>query len=197
MNENLTTEKIRYVPFWTRAGAYLLDTILLGVVAFLINYVNITNFKSFLLYLTFALLGVFYKPFLESYYGATIGKMIVKIKVTDKNFKKIDITTSILRSLILVIPVVMYIPIYYMAFNNTSLSEINGFMEFSRSVASEYSMQGIIGNLSMILITADIIFLLTDSSKTQRSLHDRIANTYVIYDKKDENILSNTIKNNA
>jgi uncharacterized RDD family membrane protein YckC len=193
MTENLSTEKIEYATFWTRVGAYLLDTIFLIVVVGIINYFNITNFKSFLLYLPIALLGVFYKPFLESYYGATIGKMIVKIKVTDRNFNKIDMTTSILRSLILVFPAVMYIPIYYMAFNNTSLSEINGFMEFSKAIAAEYPMQGIIGNLSMIIIIADIIFLLTDSTNTQRSLHDRIANTYVIYDKKNKNTLGNTV----
>ncbi|GGZ94365.1 RDD family protein [Algibacter mikhailovii] len=193
MNEDMTVEQFRYTPFWTRAGAYLLDTIILSVVAITVNYVNISNFKSFLLYLPFAILAILYKPFLESYYGATIGKMIVKIKVTDKNFKKIDMTTSILRSSILVIPLIMYIPIYYLAFNNTSLYEINEFMEFSTAIATEYPMQGIIGNLSMIIIVADIIFLLSDSTKTKRSLHDRIANTYVIYDKKNKNTLGNNV----
>jgi uncharacterized RDD family membrane protein YckC len=184
MNENLKTEQVKYATFWNRAGAYLLDIILLGLIIGIINFINIANYKSFILYLPFALIGISYKPYMESYYGATIGKMILKLKVTDKNFKKIDMTTSILRSLILVFPAMMYIPLFYLAFNNPNLLELSGFLEFSRAMASEYPTQGIIGNLSMILLVADIIFLLSDSTKTQRSLHDRIANTYVIIDKK-------------
>ncbi|WP_339622864.1 RDD family protein [uncultured Winogradskyella sp.] len=185
MNENITTEKVEYATFWKRAGAYILDAIFLILITGIINFVNISNYKSFALYLPFALIAVCYKPFMESYYGATIGKMILKLKVTNKNFEKIDMTTSILRSLILVFPAAMYIPIYYMAFNNPNLADLNGLMEFSKAMSSEYSIQGIIGNLSMILIIADIIFLLTDNTKKQRSLHDRIADTYVIVDKKE------------
>ena len=184
MNENITTEKVEYATFWNRAGAYILDAIFLIIITGIINFVNISNYKSFALYLPFALIGVCYKPFMESYYGATIGKMILKLKVTNKNFEKIDMKTSILRSLILVFPAAMYIPIYYMAFNNPNLADLNGLMEFSKAMSSEYSIQGIIGNLSMILIIADIIFLLSDKTKRQRSLHDRIAETYVIVDNK-------------
>ena len=184
MNENLTTEQVEYATFWKRVGAYLLDAIFLILIIGIINFINISNYKSFLLYLPFALIGICYKPFMESYYGATIGKMILKLKVTNENFEKIDMTTSILRSLILVFPAAMYVPIYYLAFNNPSLMDLNGFMEFSKAMTAEYSMLGIIGNLSLILIIADIIFLLIDQTKKQRSLHDRIADTYVINDKK-------------
>jgi len=190
MNENITPEQVEYATFWNRAGAYLLDAIFLILITGIINFINITNYKSFVLYLPFALIAVCYKPFMESHYGATIGKMILKLKVTNKKFEKIDMSTSILRSFILVFPAALYIPIYYMAFNNPNLADLNGFMEFSKAMTTEYSIQGIIGNLSMILIIADIIFLLTDSTKTQRTLHDRIANTYVI---KDKNTLGNNV----
>jgi len=193
MTENLINEEVEYATFWNRAGAYILDAFFLILITGVINFINISNYKSFILYLPFALIGICYKPFMESYYGATIGKMVLKLKVTNKNFEKIDITTSILRSLILIFPAVMYVPIYYMAFNNPNLADLNGLMEFSKALSAEYSMLGIIGNLSMILIIADIIFLLTDSTKTQRSLHDRIANTYVISDKKDKNTLGNNV----
>lgn len=184
MTENTTTEQVIFANFSNRAGAYLLDGLFLILITGVINTINVIYFKSFLLYLPFALFAVCYKPFMESHYGATFGKMILKIKVTNHNFEKIDITTSILRSLILVFPSVMYIPIYYMAFNNPGLVAINDFMTFSAAMTVEYSIQGIIGKLSFFIIVTDLIFMLTDATKKQRSLHDRIANTYVINSEK-------------
>jgi uncharacterized RDD family membrane protein YckC len=52
-------------------------------------------------------------------------------------------------------------------------------------MAMEYSMQEIIGNLAFILLTADLVFLLTDLNGRNRSLHDRIANTQVIKEQKN------------
>jgi len=177
-NSNETTFEL--ANFWQRAGAYLIDMIIVGGISYLINGLNISSFKSFLFYLVFAILGIAYKPFLESYYGATIGKMALKLKVVDINYNQIDITTSILRSLILVFPAVLYIPLFYMAFNNPEFQNLNEVLVFSQAMAREYSMQGIIGNLGFILLTADLIFLLTDLNGKNRSLHDRIANTQVI-----------------
>ena len=42
MNENL-----QYARFWDRAGAYILDALILGSVSFGLNYLNIVNSKSF------------------------------------------------------------------------------------------------------------------------------------------------------
>lgn len=187
MTENTTTEQVNFATFSNRAGAYLLDGLFLILITGVINFINIIYFKSFILYLPFALIAVCYKPFLESHYGATFGKMILNIKVTNHNFEKIDLTTSFLRSLILVFPAAMYIPIYYMAFNNPSLLAINDFMTFSAAMTAEYSIQGIIGKVSFLVIITDLIFMLTDSTKKQRSLHDRIANTYVINTEKRKN----------
>jgi uncharacterized RDD family membrane protein YckC len=182
-NSNETTFKL--ANFWNRAGAYLIDIIIVGGVSYLINGLNILSFKSFAFYLVFALLGIAYKPFLESYYGATIGKMVLKLKVTDENHDQIDITTSILRSLILIFPTVLYIPLFYTAFNNPEFQNINEIFAFSQAMAMEYSMQEIIGNLAFILLTADLVFLLTDLNGRNRSLHDRIANTQVIKEQKN------------
>ena len=94
MNENVT-----YGKFWDRAGAYILDGIILGTVTIGLNYINITQFKSFAFYLPIALIGILYKPFLESYYGATLGKMALDLKVTDVNYNKIDFEKSLRRRL--------------------------------------------------------------------------------------------------
>ena len=110
--------------------------------------------------------------------------MALKLKVTDQNFNRINFSTSFLRSLILILPSVFYIPFHYLAFNNPNLIETTQLIEFAKALALEYPMQNLIANLSFIIIVIDIIILLTDTTKTQRSLHDRIAKTYVIYDRQ-------------
>ena len=183
MSENSEDQNVEFVKFWTRAGAYILDGLIIGSITICINLLNISQAKSFLLYLLIALLTALYKPFMESKYGATLGKMIFKIKVTDFNFNKISFKKSLIRSAILIFPGLLYIPIYYYAFNNPRLIEITEFVKFSNSLAVEYPIQSWIGNLSFLIIILDIIVLLSDSTKTERSLHDRIARTYVIYNK--------------
>jgi uncharacterized RDD family membrane protein YckC len=117
---------------------------------------------------------------MESKYGATFGKMALNLKVTDQNFNQINFWQSLLRSIILVFPAILLVPIYYLAFNNSDLAEFTKLLEFVQGFAAEYPIQSWISNLSFLIIVIDIIFLLTDKTKTQRSLHDQIAKTYVI-----------------
>ncbi len=184
IEKTLSKENPNHVKFWTRAGAYLLDGIIIGVIITALNAVNIKLYKSFLIYLIFALVAILYKPVMESKYYATLGKMILNIKVTDQNYNKINFSTSFIRSLILILPSILYIPFYYFAFNNPDLESVNDFLVFAQRFVLEYPLVNLISYLSFLLFAVDTIVLLTDSSKSKLSLHDRIAKTYVVYDKK-------------
>lgn len=185
ITEKYTQEKqVAYARFWSRAGAYLLDGVIVGSVTFTINFINIANFKSFLIYLIIAVLGMVYKPFLESKYGATYGKMALGLAVVDTQFNRIDYRQSFIRSLIFIVPALLYIPIYFLAFNNPQLTAINNAFTFGQQIALEYPLQGFIGTGMLILLILDIVLLVADDTKKQRSLHDRIAKTYVIYKRK-------------
>jgi len=183
-NNNNSLEHVEYATFWSRAGAYIIDGVIVGSATIMINAINIANFKSFLIYLPMAIIAIFYKPFMESKYGATFGKMFLKLKVTDQNFNRISLSQSFLRSIILIFPAILFVPIYYLAFNNPNLIEATQLIEFAKGFAAEYPIQSWISNLSFLIILVDIIVLLTDKTKTQRSLHDRIAKTYVIFENK-------------
>ncbi len=182
--ENQDDIQVEYATFWSRTGAYILDGIIVASFTLFINAINIANFKSFLIYLPVAIVAIFYKPFMESKYGATLGKMALKLKVTDQNFNQIDFKQSLLRSIILIFPAILFVPIYYLAFNNPNLAEYSQIFEFAQSLAIEYPIQSWISNLSFIIIVIDIIMLLTDKTKTQRSLHDRIGKTFVLFEQK-------------
>ena len=176
-------QAVEFATFWSRAWAYILDGILLGAFALTFNAINIANFKSFLLYLLVALISISYKPIMECSYGATLGKMLLKLKVTDQNFNPIDFRQSLFRSLILIIPSILYIPIYYFAFSNETLLRSTQIVEFSTGFAAAYPLQAVVGELAFIIVVIDLIVLLTDKTRTRRSLHDRLGKTFVIFDR--------------
>jgi len=173
-------EEVVYADFWTRFGAYILDVIIIAPISLGLNYVNFITLKSFFFYLFITLLLLLYKPFFEFKYGATYGKMATNLKVTDYQFQKIDFERSFIRSLIFIIPSILLLPVQYMAYNNPSLISLDSFWEFNTLIASTYPIQGLFSCFVSITVITDLIVLLTDETKRQRSLHDRIAKTYVV-----------------
>ncbi|UJH68842.1 RDD family protein [Allomuricauda sp. SCSIO 65647] len=181
--DTVQEDKIEYANFWTRFGAYFLDILIIAPISLGLNYINFLHFKSFWVYLLITILGLLYKPYFEYKYGATFGKMATNLKVTDYSFNQIDFQRSIIRSLIFILPSTILIPIQYMAYHNPALMDINSFWEFSTLVAQTYPAQNVFSCLSTVLVITDLIVLLADDMKKQRSLHDRIAKTYVIKSK--------------
>lgn len=53
-------------------------------------------------------------------------------------------------------------------------------------------MVGWINNLIFIILIIEIVVLLTDQTKTRRSLHDRIAKTFVTYTESNKKITTNS-----
>src|SRR5690606_10453061 len=98
-----------FAKFWDRAGAYLIDMIIIGVFSFLLNYFNFSEYKCFLFYLPVAIIAILYKPFLESTYGSTFGKMLLNLEVVNENFERINFKRSFLRSFILILPAILFI----------------------------------------------------------------------------------------
>lgn len=92
--------RLQYAGFWIRTGAYLIDTIIIYAVNFVIGYG-----LSDLLYEVPALItviglgvGICYFAFMESsQYQATLGKMAVGIKVGDQDGDQIGIANAIGR----------------------------------------------------------------------------------------------------
>ena len=165
--------------FWPRFGAYFLDGLIIGSFVLLFNYINFTQLQSFALYLPVTIIGILYKPYMEYKYAATLGKMAFKIKVTDYSLKKISFKQSMLRSLILFIPTLLYIPIYYLAFNNPNVNSTD-FNGFNQQITESYPTFFWITSLTYVISLTDLVVYLIDSEKQKRSLHDRIGETLVI-----------------
>lgn len=177
-------EAPQHAKFQDRFFASLLDTLIIGGGSFAINSLNIAALKSFWIYLLIAGLTILYKPYLESRYNATFGKMALNLKVTDWNYNNIDLNKSFLRSLIIIVPALFYIPLHYFAFNNEYVITSNSVFEFTNKMTEAYPTFTFFITFLSYATLADVIVYLVDLNKKQRSLKDYIAKTYVI--KKEE-----------
>lgn len=109
MNDNqLDTDNLELASVMKRATAFVIDDIIVTLIVFVIFWESISNnmdnlesmlvgmnqFVFPILFLKFV-----YQAFFIWIYGATIGKIIVKIRVIDYNsFQRVNLLSSIFRS---------------------------------------------------------------------------------------------------
>jgi uncharacterized RDD family membrane protein YckC len=168
---------VKYGGFWPRFGALILDGIILSPISFGLTYYNITSWKSSALMILVSLIGIGYKPFMEFYYGATLGKMALKLKVTNLNFEKADLGTILLRNIFHILPTLLSLFFTVGMFSDPDFESISGYQDYlmfsQRFSAAQYISYG-----SGLITIVEAIMLAVDQQK--RTLHDRIAGTFVI-----------------
>jgi uncharacterized RDD family membrane protein YckC len=167
-----------YVGFWPRFGALLIDGIILVVVAYLLRLSLAELENSLFLLIVTAIIPLFYNLFLEYKYGATLGKMLLKIKIVNYELLPPTISNVILRNII-------YIGLQFVSFG----IELNSY--FKLQSAESFELNGFASYFTPDVIIAliytacvfviymiEMIFLLNDPKF--RALHDRIGKTYVV-----------------
>jgi uncharacterized RDD family membrane protein YckC len=166
-----------YGGFWARFGAMFIDGLVLAPISVGVMYFNVTSAKSSLLLAVVTLLSLAYKPVMEYVYGATLGKMALKLKVVDAQFEKAGLQEILLRNIFNIVPSLITLVFTIGIYLSPEFEEINGFMEYSQ-YSSQFTSLQIVTYTSYFITIVDAIVLLADSRK--RSLHDKIAQTYVI-----------------
>lgn len=164
----------KYQTIWRRFFAVIIDSVLLIVFTqlfslLLSNQISLPT-GAFAIQAFTLSTPVFYYIILHFYYGKTLGKMIMKVKVLDTFETKINLGQSIIRSLPQLIPV-----IFLVGFGTIlSSSENSGESEkaFAASVIQYSYVALVFWNL------ADAIVAL--STEKHRALHDYIAGTVVV-----------------
>lgn len=150
--------------FWKRFAAFVLDTILLGIVGLLLGLVFEKQFVELGAWgrLVGFIVALLYFGLLNSniFNGQTLGKRLLKIRVVDKNNNTISLPKSFLRYSILGIPFFL---------NNA---------QFHPDVLVSYWSVPI----SMLVFGGllSIVYLYVFNRITRQSLHDIIIGTYVI-----------------
>jgi len=165
----------KYASFGYRVGASLVD-MLIFIPLIGISFYNTMAWKNLGIAILLALVAFFYKPLMEHYFGATLGKMAMKIKVLDLNFDEISMGQAMIRAFPWIISTMVNIYVIVLMFNDPDFYDANGFMSFS-----EYS-QGFgpsaYNNYAAIVLVISIIFMFWETKK--QTLHDKVAKTVVI-----------------
>lgn len=162
--------------FWIRAGAYIID-ILIFLPIGILGYWNMVSLKSTVLLVLMNLPGLIYKPFMESFFGATLGKMSCKIKVIDDNGKKLSLFSAYLRFFPFLLSTGVNLAGQLILFLSPQFKSAKSMLEISQA-QQESSLAVIIYPVS-ILVLVECIFAAFTFRK--RALHDMMAESFCVY----------------
>jgi uncharacterized RDD family membrane protein YckC len=108
-NENVNVDNLSLAPMKARVRAFIIDDLAITFIVMLMMWEQISSsngdFITILALINGAFLQVIilkfiYQTFFIWYYGATLGKMVAKIKVIDfDDFGRVKLLNSILRSM--------------------------------------------------------------------------------------------------
>lgn len=118
-----------------------------------------------------------YKPFMEFQYGATLGKMAVKLKVVNLDFEKITLSQSITRYIPWLGGSLLSLATIYLLFQNPEFKETTDFMAIAL-IQGELMPQWINYAVNSITLISALVIIF---NKNKQGLHDMLADTYCVY----------------
>lgn len=184
--EDTVQHKVEFAGFWIRLFASFVDALVLIPISILSIY-NTSEFKNMLFAILLIIAYAVYKPIMETYYSATIGKMAFNLKVVDLEFKEIKMDQAIKRYIPWIFFTFFSILITILTYNNVGFKDIIYHDEYE-ALQEElgYDLYMNIANLILLISVLPVAF-----SKTKQGLHDQLAGTYCIYNlRKTENELT-------
>lgn len=186
LDGNLTVDPTttpRFANFGHRLGAAFLDGLItLPVVGFGMYFMMFApNWTG---YLTIMLISMLYKPLMEGQFGATLGKMILKLKVVQQGGAKITWSQAFTRYLPWAIGGVLSLWAVYDVFNYPGMEDVSGFIEYSEVMAeyqmdNGFSVKSIVSSVAGWIPLVSALFLL--GSARNQALHDQLAETFVVH----------------
>lgn len=175
--EEVKNENVLYATFWNRTVASLLDMLVLIFIAPLSIY-NLIEWKSMPLWIVLSTLAVLYKPVMEYIYKATLGKMAMKLVVTDYDLQAPNLQQVILRNIFNIMSSVVSFFITLNMFNHPDFLNVTTYTQYQTFILANSSN---VNNIVSLIIIIDVLSMFYD--KHNRTLHDKIGKTLVV--KKD------------
>jgi uncharacterized RDD family membrane protein YckC len=174
--EPVNLETVRFAGFGIRVGASIIDSLVL-IPLMGINYYNIIDLKNLMLAILLALLSAAYKPLMEYYYGATVGKMAVKIKVVDYQLRAISLEQALIRYSPWVLSVAINLLATIYIFQLEDFAEIQDFLSYGELANATPYQKWIQFSIWIAPISAfGMLF-----NPFQQAVHDQLAKTYCVY----------------
>jgi uncharacterized RDD family membrane protein YckC len=166
----------RPAGFWVRVGATIIDfVVFIPVIA--LSFWNMYSLKSLPLLISLSAVWMIYKPFMESSYGATLGKMSCGLKVIDDNGNMLTLYSAYIRFLPNLISALFTLAASIVVFLSPEFQSATNVMEMSQ--ARQGGILNMLQSLMNLVIMIDCIFVAFTFRK--RALHDMLAKSYCVY----------------
>lgn len=174
-NNYSKVRNVQYATFLDRFLAAILDFLITIGPLFYLMYLGYTG-KSLTMLILATVLGMLYKPVMEGIWGATLGKMIVKIKMVDSDLEQIDLGQSLLKNAIYIVNSVIALLGQFWLVGTERFQESEGLLE--AMAAGEQSPYGTISMIWVVVMLISVFAMLGSSYK--QTLHDRLASTFCV-----------------
>jgi len=162
--------------FWIRVVASLIDGIVMSPIQ-VAAFVAFLSVKSLPLALLVSIPGFVYKPFMESRYGATLGKMACGLRVIDQHGRRLSIVAAYERFLPPLVRAVVSLITIVWVFSAPQFQAVSSFLELGRLM-----QQSPVNQLSTILSFVVLIDCVTAAfTNRKRAIHDMIAGSYCVW----------------
>jgi uncharacterized RDD family membrane protein YckC len=171
-NENYS----RPAGFWIRVGAYIIDG-LIFIPIVILSIWNTYSLKSIAVLMLSSVPGLIYKPFMESFFGATLGKMACGIKVIDDNGKKLSLFAAYVRFFPFLITAGVTLAGQLIIFSSPQFQSATSMIEISEAQKANFLTS--VGYIVSVLVMIECIFAAFTYRK--RALHDMLAESFCVY----------------
>jgi len=176
------TEAVRPRPagFWIRVLATLIDVLVLSPVGAL-SFINLFYMKSLLLLFVLQLPWLLYKPLMEAFYGATLGKMALKIRVIDADGNNLTLSEAYIRSFLPILtPVVVSFAALLSLFLNPGFERASSLEEiFELMTTPGNPLYSFLGGIAGWVVPIDLVGVAFNRRKL--SIHDMMAGSFCVY----------------
>jgi uncharacterized RDD family membrane protein YckC len=122
--------------------------------------------------------GLLYKPLMEAYCGATLGKMACGIKVIDGQGKKLSLLNAYARYLPFLAAAVIGLVNQLVLFSLPAFQSAESFTEIAQA-QQEKTLLDILGTVVNIFVVIECIVAAFTVRK--RALHDMLAESFCVY----------------
>lgn len=166
-----------YPGFWNRVGASIIDVIVMIPLIILI-FVNMVYWRIPGLEVVLTFVALAYKPFFEYQYGATPGKMVLKMKVVNQHYEPLTLSETLLRNILYIISGL--IGLYESFVHFFLLLDEEPYF----SSLDEYANQPTSPLESLFNLIVFISCIFVAFTRDKQALHDMWANTFCIWEEK-------------
>ena len=166
----------RPAGFWIRVGASIVDWLVFIPFAGL-GIWNMFSLRNMAVLIAASAPGFFYKPLMEAFAGATVGKLACGIKVTDGQGKKLSVFTAYIRAFPFLLASAVSLAGQITLFSLPEFQAGASQMEIAQTRGITFL--DIVGYITSIFVLVDCVFAAFTYRK--RALHDMLAESYCVY----------------